>query len=158
MSIVRKSIAHDWRPGRAALVGLIATLVYSVAMEGDRFLVGNHFNDVRFIEGMIAGEKQSRGIFALAWLLHLLNGIALAEVYAAFVRRFLPGPGWLKGAIFSETFIAAAWSLTPFADKYHPLIKSGAMPRLATWRSFWQNLVRHLVFGLVLGWLYREEQ
>jgi hypothetical protein len=46
--------------------------------------------------------------------------------------------------------------LTPLADKYHPLIQNGELPRLATGRSFLQNLVRHLAFGLVLGMLYHE--
>src|SRR5581483_8624202 len=154
MSLLRNIIARDWRPGRAATAGLIATLAYSVAMEGDRFLTGNYFNDVRFIEGLLVGEKRDKRFFVLAWLIHLLNGIALAQIYAAVAKRFLPGPDWLKGAIFGEAFIATAWSLTPLADRYHPLIKHGKMPRLATRRSFMQNLVRHLVFGLVLGCLY----
>ena len=80
----------------------------------------------------------------------------LAEVYAAVVKRFLPGPNWLKGAIFGEVFIVAAWWLTPLADKYHPLIQDGELPRLFNWTSFLQNIVRHLVFGLALGFLYKE--
>jgi hypothetical protein len=126
-------------------------------MEGDMSLTGNRFSDVRFIQGLFgrkaAGEKR---FLLLAWLLHLLNGVALAELYAALFKRFLPGPDWLKGALFAELFISGAWALTPLADKYHPLIQNGELPRLATGRSFLQNLVRHLAFGLVLGMLYHE--
>jgi hypothetical protein len=104
----------------------------------------------------LEGEKRSKRFFYLSWLLHLLNGVALAEIYAAVAKRFLPGPDWLKGAIFGEAFITCAWCLAPLADKYHPLIKNGEMPKLASWTSFLQNIVRHLVFGLVLGWLYQE--
>jgi len=157
MGLGRKLITHRWRPGQAALAGLLATIVYSIAMEGDRFLIGNRFSDVRFIQGMLEGETRSKRFFILSWIIHLLNGVLLAEVYAAVVKRFLPGPGWLKGAIFGEMFIASAWWLTPLADKYHPLIKSGEMPRLANWTAFLQNLLRHLAFGLTLGWLYRDE-
>ncbi len=157
MNILRSIITPNWRPGKAALVGLLATVVYSIAMEGDKTLIGNRFSDVRFIEGLLEGEKRSKGFFYLAWILHLLNGVALAEIYAAVAKRFLPGPGWLKGAIFGEAFIICAWCLTPLADKYHPLIKNGEMPKLATWTSFLQNIVRHLVFGLVLGWFYKEK-
>lgn len=159
MKITRRLTSPGWRPGSAALAGLLATLAYSVAMEWDRYLIGNSFNDVRFIEGVIGGKQaqQNGGRKLLAWLLHLFNGVALAEIYAALVRRFLPGPGWLKGIIFGEAFISGAWLLTPLADKYHPLIKNGEMPPLATWRSFLQNLLRHLIFGLALGLLYREE-
>ncbi|GHO52856.1 hypothetical protein KSD_33280 [Ktedonobacter sp. SOSP1-85] len=147
-------LARDWKPGRAAFAGLIATLIYSIAMESDKFLIGNRFSDVRFLEGMLAGEKRSKRITALAWLLHLLNGVALAELYAAVVKRFLPGPAWLRGTIFGEAFVFAIWWITPLADKYHPLIRNGEMPHLFRWRSFWQNMLRHASYGLALGFLY----
>lgn len=158
MSIVPRLVSHNWQPGRAAIDGLVATVAYSVAMEGDMVLLGNRFSDVRFIEGMIAGTKSTTGTRILAWLLHLLNGVALAEVYAATVKRWLPGPDWLKGSLFAEGFVVAVWGLTPLADKYHPLIKNGEMPKLFTWKSFFQNLIRHFVFGLVLGLLYRGKK
>src|SRR5437763_397391 len=131
MKRVRRLISQGWRPGSAALAGLLATLVYSIAMEYDKYLIGNHFNDVRFIEGIVGGEESTKRGKLLAWLLHLFNGVALAEIYAATVKRFLPGPDWLKGAIFGEAFISGAWLLTPLADRYHPLIRKGKMPRLA---------------------------
>ena len=103
-------------------------------------------------------SKSRSYTWVLAWMLHLLNGVMLAEVYAAVFKRFLPGPNWLKGAIFGELFIVSAWGLTPLADKYHPMIKSGELPRLANWTAFFQNIVRHLVFGLTLGLLYKEKR
>jgi hypothetical protein len=158
MKMIRKIVTSNWRPGRAAIVGLVATVAYSIAMEGDRFLVGNRFNDVRFIQGLLEGEARSKRGFMLSWLIHLLNGVALAEIYAAVAKRLLPGPDWLKGALFGEAFIVGAWWLTPLADRYHPLIKNGEMPRLANWAALLQNLVRHLVFGLTLGLLYRDRE
>jgi hypothetical protein len=156
MNRVSHIIPPNWHPGRAAIAGAVATLVYSVSMEGDKFLTGNHFNDVRFIEGLLAGEKREKRFSILAWIIHFLTGIALAEIYAAMMKRFLPGPNWLKGTIFGEMFITSLWWLTPLADKYHPLIKNGEMPKLANWTSFFQNMIRHLVFGLTLGLLYRD--
>ncbi|GHO88981.1 DUF6789 family protein [Dictyobacter formicarum] len=156
MNIGKTLLSPTWKPGKAALIGLVATAAYSIAMEGDKFLVGNRFSDVRFIQGLIEGEKKTRGITTLSWVIHFLNGAALAEIYAAVLKRFLPGPDWLKGAIFGEIFIVSAWWLTPLADKHHPLIKSNELPKLANWTSFWQNIVRHLVFGLTLGLLYKE--
>lgn len=154
-TISRRIIARDWQPGQAAIVGLVATVVYSIIMEGDILLVGNRFSDVRFIQGLLEGTRRSKSFFILAWLIHLLNGVVLAEMYAAVARRFLPGPNWLKGTIFGESFIIGVWWLTPLADKYHPLIKNGELPRLANWKSFLHNLVRHLAFGLTLGLLYK---
>ena len=156
-NLLRKIIAHNWRPGRAAWAGLVATIVYSIVMEGDKAIIGNRFSDTRFIQGLLEGRRRSRGIFLLSWLLHFLNGVALAEIYGAVARRFLPGPDWLKGTLFGEAFIIAAWGLTPIADKYHPLIQDGELPRLANWTSFLQNILRHLAFGLTLGLLYRDK-
>ncbi len=154
----RSIIAQHWYPGRAAVAGAVATLVYSVVMEGDKFITGNHFSDVRFLEGLLAGEKREKRFALLAWIIHFLNGVVLAEIYAAVMKRFLPGPNWLKGAIFGEIFVVSVWWLTPLADKYHPLIKNGQMPRLANWTAFLQNIARHLSFGLTLGLLYRDRQ
>jgi hypothetical protein len=157
MNILQRIITGNWRPGRAAVAGLIATITYSIAMEGDILITGNRFSDVRFIEGLLGAKPSSRReLSLLAWVIHLLNGVALAEVYAAVVKRFLPGPNWLKGAIFGEIFIIGSWWLTPLADKYHPMILSGELPKLASWPAFLQNIGRHLVFGLTLGLLYRE--
>ncbi len=156
-TITRRIISPAWNPRRAAAAGLAATIAYSIAMEGDMSLTGNRFSDVRFIEGLIAREATPpRRVHWLAWGIHLLNGVMLGEIYAAALKRFLPGPNWVKGAIFGELFIVAAWWLTPLADKHHPMIKSGELPKLANWTSFVQNIARHLVFGLVLGLLYRE--
>jgi hypothetical protein len=149
-------LRKEWKPGKAALVGLIATVIYSIAMEGDKYLVGNRFSDVRFIEGLLSGEKRSRFSFLASWSIHLVNGVALAEIYAALAKRYLPGPDWVKGSIFGEIFIVSAWWLTPLADKYHPLIKNGEMPKLFTWKAFAQNVIRHLAFGLTLGLLYHD--
>lgn len=157
MNLLPKIISSRWQPARAGIAGLLATIAYSVAMEGDMSITGNRFNDVRFIEGLLERKPgPQKKVPVLAWILHILNGVLLAELYAAVIKRFLPGPNWLKGAIFGEVFIIGAWGLTPLADKYHPMIKSGALPKLANATSFWQNIARHLVFGLALGLLYRD--
>lgn len=156
-NIARRIISPSWKPRQAATAGFAATIVYSIAMEGDMSLTGSRFSDVRFIEGLLTGKTHPpRPVHWLAWMIHLLNGVLLGEVYAAVLKRFLPGPNWLKGAIFGELFIVSLWWLTPLADKRHPMIKSGELPRLANWTSFLQNIARHLVFGLALGLLYRE--
>ncbi len=154
---LQRLLPKSWRPLRAAAAGVAATAAYSVAMEADKHLIGNHFNDVKFIQGMLGDPTaSSKRVGALAWGLHFLNGVFLAEAYAAFGKRFLPGPDWLKGTIFGEVFILAAWPLTPLVDRYHPMVKNGQLPPLANWNAFWKNVLRHFVFGLTLGLLYRE--
>ncbi|TMD68191.1 MAG: hypothetical protein E6I91_05000 [Chloroflexi bacterium] len=157
MNIIDQVISRRWRPERAAVAGLFATTAYSIAMEGDMAITRNRFSDVRFIQGLMGKRAAAQKKFLLfAWILHIFNGVALAELYAAVFKRFLPGPDWLKGAIFGELFIVSAWWLTPLADRYHPLIQNGELPKLANRASFLQNIVRHLVFGLALGFLYRD--
>ncbi len=156
MNILSSIITRNWHPRRAAVAGIAATLVYSVTMETDKFITGNRFSDIRFIEGLLVGERRKKRVTILAWIIHFLTGIALAEIYAAIMKRFLPGPNWLKGTIFGEIFIVSVWWLTPLADKHHPLIKNGEMPKLANWTSFLQNVIRHLAFGLSLGLLYQD--
>ncbi len=58
LSILQRLPTKNWRPGRAAAAGLIATAAYSVAMEADKYITGNYFNDVTFIQGLLAWEKR----------------------------------------------------------------------------------------------------
>src|SRR5438270_5444413 len=147
-AIIRRIMREHWRPGSAALAGLLATAAYSLVMEGDMYLTGNRYSDVRFIQGLIDGKSQRPVRFPfLAWSIHFLNGVILAELYAAVFKRFLPGPDWLKGAFFGELFLASTWGLAPLVDKYHPLTRRGELAKLATWTSFFKIIVRPLVFG-----------
>src|SRR5215469_12144534 len=94
----------------AAIAGVLATVAYTIVMKGDMAMTGNRFDDICFIQGMIGGkETQKKHFSLLAWTFHLLNGALLGEIYAVIFKRFLPGPNWLKGAIFGEIFI-----ITPF--------------------------------------------
>lgn len=52
-------LPKGWRPGRAAAAGLVATAAYSVAMENDKYLTGNEFNDVEFIQGLFGVKRAS---------------------------------------------------------------------------------------------------
>ena len=156
-TFTRRIIRENWRPERAALAGLLATAAYSLVMEGDMYITGNRYSDVRFIQGLLAEKSPRHKKFPfLAWSIHFLNGVILAELYAAVFKRFLPGPNWLKGAFFGELFLVSTWWLAPLVDTYHPLTKRGELAKLATWTSFFQNILRHLVFGVLLGLLYRD--
>jgi hypothetical protein len=159
LKVLEPLVTPKWHPGRAAIAGLFATVVYSLAMEADMRLTGNRFSDVRFIEGLLEGQPVAQKRFpVLAWILHLLNGVLLAEVYAAICKRWLPGPDWLKGVWFGELFTLAAWTVTPLVDKYHPMVQSGALPRLVNRTALLQNLTRHFFFGLTLGLLYHDQE
>jgi hypothetical protein len=137
----------------AVMAGAAASAVYAGEMCLDIALTGNPLDDVQLLEGLLRGRKARIPI--LGMLVHLLNGGALAIVYA-MIKPLLPGPNWLKGALFGLLFVLAVWPLTPLLDRAHPLIRKGALPRFNTRVAFGQNIARHLIFGLVLGLLYRD--
>lgn len=137
----------------AVFAGASASAVYAGEMYLDIALTGNPLDDVQLLEGALRGHKARIPI--LGMLVHLLNGSALGIVYA-IVRPLLPGPHWLKGALFGVLFVLGVWPLTPLLDRIHPLIQRGDLPKFNTPTAFGQNIGRHLVFGLVLGLLYRD--
>ncbi len=156
LKVFQQLISPAWHPGWAA--GLAATLVYSLVMYGNMRLTRQRFNDVRFLEGLLEGQPfPQKRVPLLAWGLHLLNGVLLAEVYAAICKRFLPGPDLVQGSLFGELLTLALWGTAPLIDNYHPMIQSGYLPRLAKGSLLLQNLVRHLLFGLTLGLLYQDQ-
>jgi hypothetical protein len=137
----------------AVFAGAAASAIYAGEMYLDIALTGNPLDDVQLLEGALRGRKARFPI--LGMLVHLLNGSALAVVYAA-LKPLLPGPNWLKGTLFGLLFVLGVWPLTPLLDRIHPLIRRGDLPKFNTPIAFGQNIVRHLIFGLVLGLLYRD--
>jgi hypothetical protein len=137
----------------AVFAGGAASAVYAGEMYLDIALTGNPLDDVQLLEGALRGRKARFPIPGM--LIHLLNGSALGIVYAV-VRPLLPGPNWLRGSLFGLLFVLGVWPLTPLLDRIHPLIQRGELPKFNTPVSFGQNIVRHLIFGLVLGLLYRD--
>jgi hypothetical protein len=137
----------------AVFAGAAASAIYAGEMYLDIGLTGNPLDDVQLLEGALRGRKARIPI--LGMLVHLLNGSALALVYAA-VKPLLPGPNWLKGTLFGALFLVAVWPLTPLLERTHPLIRRGDLPRFNTPVAFGQNAARHLLFGLILGLLYRD--
>ncbi len=85
-----------------------------------------------------------------AYGLNLLAGVMWALLYAAFFERRLNGPGWWRGTLFAML----PWVLSLVI--FFPVVGAGFMgfgldagplPVIG-------NLVAHLVFGAVLGWVY----
>lgn len=139
-------------PTRAALAGAAASAAYALEMYLDIAATGSRFDDVQLIEGAIRGRKARVPVLGMA--LHLLNGAALGEVYAAVAEPLLPGPAWLKGFIFGQLFLLAVWPSVPLVDRFHPLVKRDEVPKLSQPITFAQNIARHTVFGIVLGLVY----
>ncbi len=134
---------------QAALAGAVAAVAYAAEMYADIAVTGYRFDDVQLVESAMRG--QTARVPWLGMAIHLANGAGLGLVYNGVIRPRLRGPGWARGIVFGLLFLGTVWPLTPLVDRAHPLIRRGALPKLARPVPFAQNLARHLVFGAVLG-------
>ena len=146
----------DWLAtidARAALLaGGAASAAYLVANEADVHLLRYPQRDL-----MLQGRMLPA--FAPVWplaglVMHVGFGMTLALLYAAVGRDRLPGPPWLRGALWANLENCLLWPLTPLIDRWHPAVRDGAMPPLANWRCFAQAVARHTVYGATLGLVY----
>lgn len=93
--------------GRALLAGLLGTVSMTVLMYGWP-LVGLPSMDIVAALGGVSPLEISP--YVVGSLVHIGIGISLALGYALFFDPWLPGPGWLRGALFS--FIPWLFAIT----------------------------------------------
>lgn len=84
--------------GRALLAGSLATAAMTLLMYGWP-LVGLPSMDIMAALGGVFPFDLSP--YIIGSVIHFGMGMSLALVYAAFFGRWLPGPGWLRGTMFS---------------------------------------------------------
>ena len=84
---------------RAIIAGVFGTAVLTIIMYGLPPLIGQPPMDIMAALGSIFPFKISP--YIPGFLLHFAIGIGLTFVYAALFFWWLPGPHWLRGAIFS---------------------------------------------------------
>lgn len=170
-------------PGRAALAGLIATIVMTMLMYGMP-LFGLPAMDLLGSLGRLAPVGSP---YLVGGLIHLVNGVVLALIYAAFVAPVLPGPRWMRGALFSllpwlfalvalapimgwlqslsGAAAASAASVNPCAAggpanpcaAVNPCVAGPAAGGAGQSVMATMSLVAHLVYGAVLGAIYRAK-
>ena len=87
------------------------------------------------------------GNVVLGWVAHFMTGIVLAGIYGALFVGRLPGPAAVKGMIYS----LLPWLLTQLAVM--PMMGSGLFSGSALMAG--GSLMGHLVYGAVLGGVYR---
>lgn len=92
---------------RALLAGLLGTISMTILMYGWP-LVGLPSMDIIAALGGVFPFEISP--YVVGSLVHIGIGISLALGYALFFDPWLPGPGWLRGALFS--FIPWLFAIT----------------------------------------------
>ena len=84
--------------GKAVLAGFLGTVAMTLLMYGWP-LVGLPSMDIMAALGGVFPFDLSP--YIIGSVIHFGMGMSLALVYAAFFGRWLPGPGWLRGTMFS---------------------------------------------------------
>jgi len=123
---------------RVITAGLVATLAMT--------LVGVYAAPLMGIPPMNPANMlaaQMGGILVLGWVGHLVIGIVLAFMYTAVALALLPGPGALRGALFS----LAPWLMAQIVVM--PMMGMGLFSSSANMAL--GSLIGHLVYGAVLG-------
>lgn len=125
----------------AVTAGLGATIALTLMMTAAP-LMGMPKMD---IAGMLAGFMHAPLI--LGWLAHFMIGTALAGGYVLFFAARGHQPGWIKGALYSLIpWLMAQLIVMPMMGA--PLFSGSLVLAMG-------SLVGHLVYGSVLGALYR---
>ena len=137
-------------PNAVMILGLAAGAAFVAVLEADLRLTGRNVDDLMIL-GRPFAEDPSRAR-AIGGVIHAVNSLALATLYAALEPR-LPGPALWKGVVFANVENVVLYPITLFED-IHPAIRLGEVDRYFTWPAFWQSVPRHIAFGAVLGILY----
>ena len=125
---------------RAVIGGLVATAAMTVLM-----LMAPAMGLPPMNIGAMLGSVMG-GSLVLGWMAHFVIGTVLAIIYAAFFAARLPGPGYLRGALYGLLpWIAAQIVVMPMM---------GAGLFGGSFGGAFGSLMGHLVYGAVLGSIY----
>lgn len=128
--------------GRTVLAGIIGTVAMTAVGVWVAPMMGMPpMNPAVMLAGAMGGSM------ALGWMAHFMIGITLAAGYALFGSA-LPGPGWVRGALFGiAPFLLAQIAVMPMMGM--PVFSGSAVMAMG-------SLVGHLVYGGVVGGVYGE--
>jgi hypothetical protein len=145
------SAVYRTRTLRGAVSGVVASAVWAVEQPLDKALFANQYDDVEILgRAIVSGDGWYP--VGLAW--HLTNGAVFGAIYANLAPA-LPLPPVLRGPFLALTETFGTWPLASLSDRLHPRRKK--LPTLAGNRkALGQAVVRHVLFGVVLGELERR--
>lgn len=144
----------DFDVARAAGAGAVAAWGYLAVMYADMALTGSRSDDLLMLGRVLAVHPRRARLLGLVE--HTGFGVFLGILYGALARRRLAGPGWARGLELLLIENTVLWPLAVVADRFHPSMRSGELPKLNTPVPFVQQIARHVGFGLLLGRLYGE--
>ncbi|HEX2173661.1 MAG TPA: hypothetical protein VHL09_14585 [Dehalococcoidia bacterium] len=135
-----------------ALAGGLAALAYLAEMYADMAVLNHHYDEVRVIGRAITRDRWWPVVGVIG---NLLAGAGAGAFYGAFVAPRFRVPPVAGGLIFAQIENGTLYPpVMPLIDRFHPDIRQGLMPRSFTPLSFVEAVLRHVAYGVALGWLY----
>lgn len=125
---------------RAVVGGLVATAVMTVLM-----LTAPAMRLPPMNIGAMLGAVMGGSLF-LGWMAHFVIGTLLAIIYAAIFATRLPGPGFVRGAVYG----LVPWIVAQLVVM--PMMGAGLFG--GSFGAGFGSLMGHLVYGAVLGGIY----
>jgi len=134
----------------AAIAGLAGGAAFTATLEADLRITGNNVDDFILLGRPFVQNRKHARIAGAA--IHVVNSVGLACLYAMLEQR-LPGPPWLKGTLFANVENVMLYPAL-MLEEFHPAIQDGQVDSYFTWPSFWQSVLRHVAYGLIVGVIY----
>ncbi len=141
----------------AIIAGIVGTVVMTLVMQMAPRM-GLPKMDIVGLLGSMFGAPGNR---ALGLLLHGMMGIVFALIYAALWAAGWGAPTWLYGLVFGAIHWLIVGAIMAGMPMLHAGIRSGQVPapgaymtRLGGAQAFMGGLMGHLLYGLVVAWLY----
>jgi hypothetical protein len=137
------------------VAGLAGTLVITVLMYAGPMMGMPKMDMAQMIGPMIL--PQGSAAFALGMMMHFVNGIIFAIIYALVWDALNIAPNWWTGLIFGAVHFVVAAIEMGVMPMIHKEVKSGRLPSPMSGgvRGMVGMLLGHLVFGLVVAVVYR---
>jgi hypothetical protein len=138
----------NWK--RAIWAGIVGTILFNIVMYIDMAVTGIPADIPALLGSKLVGEEGSAALF-VGHLVHLLNGIVLAIIFAALIPHMPGKNNIVKGMLFAVAeLIGGVWlfMLPIMGAGFAGLGMAAAIPVI--------TLLRHLVYGIGIGWVYRE--
>ena len=137
--------------GAAVIAGFAAGAAYVATMEVDNRLTGINEDDLKLLGRPLAADPGKAKIAGVP--VHFGNSVALALLYAAVAHDRLPGPPWLRGALFATLEDTVLYPLA-MLERFHPGVRDGQIDRYWTLPAYLLSIPRHITYGAVLGSVY----
>jgi hypothetical protein len=129
--------------------GIAASTAYLAMQAVDRRLLRHGYDDLLLWGGFVAREQRRQRLLGLA--VHYTLGTLLAAVYGRLQAALPVRSAVLRAVLFVQVENAALYPGVPLINAVHPLVRTGKLPSLLTWRYFWVEVARHAAYGAVLG-------